>query len=138
MTIGAWHEVTPYSVLELFNVSYDARKSFELHDHEWGSERFSFWIEQCKVGTKPIEATAYRPTAEADCESAYRAFRELEFPLLADFSSRKDSDIKDVMCLIQIDDEIAENPTLTDVFAQVVKPVSANITTFNLYNVSVF
>ena len=65
-------------------------------------------IEHGKEGRKLADIVANNPTVEADYNSAYRAFRELDFPLLADLSSGKDSHIEDAMRLLQLEAEVAE------------------------------
>lgn len=71
-------------------------------------------IEHGKEGRKLADIAANNPNAKADYNSAYQTFCELDFPLLLDLSSCKDSNIEDVMHLLQLEAEVAEKLGLAD------------------------
>lgn len=87
-------------------LSYTVRRGMQ--------EGLSVGIEHGKEGRKLEELVANNPDAEADYHSAYQAFYGLEFPLLAELSSFKDSNIKDVMRLFQLDTDVADALGLVD------------------------
>ena len=71
-------------------------------------------IEHGRLGTKLTNDTTYRPTTEADYDSALKVFRGLEFPLLGSLVSHKDSSIENIMTLLHLDEQPAEKPGMAN------------------------
>ncbi|GJS67449.1 hypothetical protein Tco_0682013 [Tanacetum coccineum] len=56
---------------------------------------------------------AYIPSVEDDFNSAIRDLRDLNFPLLQEFSNKKDASTWDIMDLLRLDDTVAETLGMT-------------------------
>ncbi|GJT01392.1 gypsy type transposase [Tanacetum coccineum] len=65
-------------------------------------------------GRNPEDIVAYNPATEADYNSALRRFREVDFPLLSELSSRKDASVADIMDLLRLESPLADAPGMSD------------------------
>ncbi|GJY08615.1 hypothetical protein Tco_0375669 [Tanacetum coccineum] len=66
------------------------------------------------LGRNLEDIVAYNPTTEVDYNSALRRFREVDFPLLAELSSHKDTRVVDIINLFCLESPLADAPGMSD------------------------
>ncbi|GJZ78694.1 hypothetical protein Tco_0643531 [Tanacetum coccineum] len=71
-------------------------------------------IDHGKEGRSLADIVAYNLVAEADYNSALQRLREVDFPLLAELSSRKDASTVDIMDLLCLEGPLADAPGMSD------------------------
>ncbi|GKE16558.1 hypothetical protein Tco_1424135 [Tanacetum coccineum] len=67
-------------------------------------------IDHERAGRSLADIVAYDPSAEANYVSVVHALRDLDFPLLSQLESRKDTSIADIMSLLHLEGPAAETP----------------------------
>ncbi|GKA61395.1 hypothetical protein Tco_0760802 [Tanacetum coccineum] len=67
-------------------------------------------IDHERAGRSLADIVAYDPSAEANYVSVVHALRGLDFPLLSQLESRKDTSIADIMSLLHLEGPATETP----------------------------
>ncbi|GKC30841.1 hypothetical protein Tco_1038135, partial [Tanacetum coccineum] len=71
-------------------------------------------IDHDREGRSLIDVVAYKPSAEADFNSALQELHEIDFPLLAELKSHKDASVEDIMNLLRLEGPLADAPGMGD------------------------
>nr|GEU57487.1 putative reverse transcriptase domain-containing protein [Tanacetum cinerariifolium] len=71
-------------------------------------------IDHAKACRNLEDIVAYNPAAEVDYNFALRRFREVDFPLLSELSSHKDTSVADIMDLLCLESPLADAPRMSD------------------------
>nr|GEY79813.1 hypothetical protein [Tanacetum cinerariifolium] len=67
-----------------------------------------------KEGRSLTNVDAYNPSAKADFNSALQELCELDYPLLAELKSHKDTSVEDIMNLLRLEGPLADAPGMGD------------------------
>nr|GEU76681.1 transposase (putative), gypsy type [Tanacetum cinerariifolium] len=71
-------------------------------------------IDHGKTGRSLADVVAYNLAAEADYNSALQRLREVDFSLLAELKSHKDTSVEDIMNLLRLEGPLADAPGMND------------------------
>ncbi|GJY19744.1 hypothetical protein Tco_0391235 [Tanacetum coccineum] len=71
-------------------------------------------IDHGREGRSLANVDAYNSDAEADFNSAFQNFCEVDFPLLAELKSHKDASTKDIMNVLRLEGSLADAPGMND------------------------
>ncbi|GKB54290.1 hypothetical protein Tco_0905043 [Tanacetum coccineum] len=71
-------------------------------------------IDHGREGRSLADVAAYNPDAVADFNSALQKFREVDFPLLVELKSHKDSSMEDIMNVLRLEGALADAPGMDD------------------------
>ncbi|GKD74586.1 hypothetical protein Tco_1332868, partial [Tanacetum coccineum] len=78
------------------------------------TSELSAGIDHGKEGRSLADVAAYNPATEADFSSALQKLRDVDFPLLAELKSHKDTSIEDFMNLLHLESPIADVLGMSD------------------------
>nr|GFC79599.1 hypothetical protein [Tanacetum cinerariifolium] len=71
-------------------------------------------INHGKAGGNLEDIVAYNPATKAFYNSALRRFCKVDFPLLSELSSHKDTSVADIMDLLHLVSPLADAPRMSD------------------------
>nr|GEX73992.1 hypothetical protein [Tanacetum cinerariifolium] len=99
----------------LTTISSHSLRSFINRAIEKGmQDGFTAGIDHGREGRILTDVAAYSPSAEAEFNSALQELREIDFPLLSELKSHKDTSVEDIMNLLRLEGPLVDAPGMVD------------------------